>query len=164
MKAPLCKVCLESDILCNVCSKRVEEEKITQIEIKRIKKVYEIVKNNKEFENLEIKRILGINTIYIIVPKGHSKYFFIRNGFLLKKLSSVFKRPVKVVEESGDKRFFIQKLIQPATLIGLNVLYTPESKKYIVRIPYRERKFVNEKEVSQILSFLLPGELEIKFE
>ncbi len=140
MKAPLCNVCLNSDILCMACKKKLDEGKITESDIKVSKVINEISKTFKPLKEVEIKKVIEGEKISVIVcKKGDGARLVGKDGVMIKKLSKLVEKPLRVVEESEDVREFIQNLVNPIPVIGLNIIYKPEKEVLKVIIP-RGRK------------------------
>jgi transcription antitermination factor NusA-like protein len=140
MKSLICNVCLNSDILCAACKKRVEEGKLSGKEIKILKAINEVSKSFKPLGEVEITKIIsGDRMSVIICRKGDGPRLVGKDGVMIKKLSRIVGNPLRVVEESMDEKEFIRNLISPVPLIGLNVVYEPGKEVLKVVIP-RGRK------------------------
>ncbi len=146
MKAPICEVCLNSDILCMACKKKLDEGKVTENDIKVSKIVNEIAKTFKPLDGIEIKKVIeGKNISVIVCKKGDGPRLVGKDGVMIKKLSKLLGKPLRVVEESEDVKEFVQNLIQPIPVIGLNIIYKPEKEVLKVIIP-KGRKIPMSKE------------------
>ena len=140
MKAPLCNVCLNSDMLCMACKKKLDGGKITDSDINISKVVNEVAKTFKPLKEIEIKRVIDGERISVIIcRKGDGARLVGKDGVMIKKLSKLVEKPLRVVEESEDVREFVQNHVNPIPVIGLNIIYKPEREVLKVIIP-RGRK------------------------
>ncbi len=136
MKAPVCEVCLNSDILCMACKKKREEGKVTESDIRISKVINEVAKTFKPLNEVRIKKVIeGRNLAVIVCGKGDGARLVGKSGVMIKKLSKLVGKPLRVVEESEDVKEFVQNLINPVPVTGLNIIYKPEKEVLKVIIP-----------------------------
>jgi len=133
MKSPLCKVCLESDILCNVCDEKIKRGNFSKQELDTFRKLHELSKSIKVLNEIEIRRILGKDRLLIITRKGDAPKLIGRNGRVVKKLSNILKKNIKVMEENDDIKTFVQDIVYPVPVLGVNIVYG-KNKIWIVRL------------------------------
>ncbi|MEE9323445.1 MAG: hypothetical protein V3U72_02775 [Candidatus Aenigmarchaeota archaeon] len=146
MKAPICEVCLNSGILCMACKKKLEGGDITDSDIKVSKAINDIAKRFRPLNEIEIKKVIGGKSVLVIIcKKGDGARLVGKEGVMIKKLSKLIGKPIRVVEESEDVKEFIQNLVSPVPVIGLNIIYKPEKEVLKVIIP-RGRKIPMSKE------------------
>ena len=102
----------------------------------------------------------------VVVPKGTAGQLIGRGGQFIKKISSELCKNVKVVEETKDNKEIIQRVLFPARLLGVNVVYTASKKEaYKVRVAGVDRnKLVDQNSMEQLFKELLGGETSIVFE
>ena len=140
MKAPICEVCLNSGILCVACKRKLESGEITNSDIKVSRIVNKIAKKFRPLDEVEIKRVIeGEKMAAIICRKGDGPKLVGKDGVMIKRLSKLFGKPLRVVEESETVKEFIQNLIHPVPMIGLNVIYKPDKEILKVIIPRGEK-------------------------
>jgi|YelNatPaOPRAMG01_1025707.scaffolds.fasta_scaffold60122_1 transcription antitermination factor NusA-like protein len=136
MKAPICAVCLNSDILCVACEKKFREGKISESDVKISKIINELAKNFKSLEEVTIKKIVEVDDMGVIIcKKGDASKIIGKGGIIIKKISKEAKKNFKVIEESENVKDFIKNLLQPIPVIRINVLYKPEGEVLKVIIP-----------------------------
>lgn len=136
MKAPICGICLNSDMLCPACKKKLDEGKITESDIKFSRMVHEASKGFRPLGDVTINRVIeGKNIAVIICGKDDKTKFIGRDGFMIKKLSKSARKPIRVVEDTSDMKEFIRNLIQPVPLIWMNIIYAPEGEVLKIIIP-----------------------------
>ena len=139
MQFPICKVCLKNDILCNGCAERVGNEEIKVDEIKMFRRLHELLKDQKNLKDVEIKRAVGNDVLMIITKKDDVPKLIGKEGRTVKKLSKELDRPVKIVEQSTDIKDFVKDVFSSVPVLGINVVYKPEGKMYKIRIKDTER-------------------------
>lgn len=152
MKSQICNVCLNSDILCKACRKNLENGSISEHGISILKMINDAAKRFKPLEGIEIKKVVDSGRVTVVIcRRGDGARLVGREGAMVKKLSKIAGKEIRVVEESGDLKEFIQNLINPVPLIGLNVVYTPGEEVLKVLIPYRRRVPIEENSLSDIV-------------
>ena len=139
MKAPICGICLNSGMLCPACKKKLDEGKITEGDIKFSRMVHDASKRFRPLDEVTINRVIeGKNMAVIICGKGDRARLIGKEGLMIKKLSKSAGKQIRVVEETNCMKEFIQNLIHPVPLIGINIIYAPEGEVLKIIIP-RER-------------------------
>ena len=139
MRFPICNVCLKSEILCSACSERISELGISKEEIEMYRKLYKALKGEKTLKDLEIKRIVGKNFIFIITKRGDAPKLIGKGGRIVKKIANVFKKPIRILEEPLDLRDFANNVFFTVPILGINIEYKPYEEIYKIRIPKSER-------------------------
>lgn len=146
MKAPICNVCLNSDILCMACKKRLDEGEVTQSDIEVSRIINEVGKTFNPLNEVEIKKVIEGKSISVIIcKKGDGARLVGKNGVMIKKLSKLVGKPIRIVEESEDAKEFIENLIKPVPVLGMNVIYKPGKEILKIIIP-KGRKIPMSKE------------------
>jgi transcription antitermination factor NusA-like protein len=130
---------LKNDILCNGCAERVGSEEIKVDEIKMFRRLNELLKDQRNLKDVEIKRAVGNDVLMIITNKDDISKLIGKEGRTVKKLSKELDRPVKIVEQSPDIKDFVKDVFSSVPVIGINVIYKPEGKMYKIRIKDTER-------------------------
>lgn len=137
MKVLLCEVCLKSSTLCKTCKEKVKNENFSKGEIDVFRSFYRLSKKLKLLEEVEIKRIFGKDKLIIVTGKGDAPKLIGKKGKIVKKISSFLKKNIRVIEENSDIKSFVQDMIYPIPVLGVNIVYG-KNKKYVVRIPKEE--------------------------
>lgn len=136
MKAPICGICMNSDMLCPACKKKLDEGKITENDIKYSRIVFEAVRNYRPLNEVTIVRAFeGKNVAVIICGRGDKSKFIGREGYVIKKITKAARIPVRVVEDTKDMKEFIQNLILPVQLQGMNIVYSSGGEVLKIIIP-----------------------------
>jgi transcription antitermination factor NusA-like protein len=128
------------------CKKRLEGGEVTQSDIEVSRIINEVGKSFKPLNEVEIKKVIGGKNISVIIcKKGDGARLVGKNGVMIKKLSKLLGKPIRIVEESEDVKEFVENLIKPIPVVGMNVIYKPEKEILKIIIP-RGRKIPMSKE------------------
>ena len=89
MKAPICSVCLNSNILCTACKKKMEEGEVSDSDLKISRIINDVAKKFKPLGDVEIKKVFeGSNLAVIICKKGDGPRLVGKNGVTQELVSS----------------------------------------------------------------------------
>jgi len=167
MKLPICEICAkEEDLLCAGCQKKLDEGRITASDIKLGRKLYSLLKSEASLKDVEILRILESDKLcVIVVGKGSAAKLIGKRGQMVRKISKIVGKDVRVVEASDDFEHLVENVLKPASVLGINILYTKEGEIYRVRVPSLYRQMIPEpEEISKALSLATEKQFEIVFE
>ncbi len=135
MKAPICEICLKNDILCAGCEAKLKEGKITPADVEVSRKLVKLEEKIPALKDVVIKRVIEARDFYILVVRKEDVGKVIgKKGTTIKKISKELGKNVKVIEENKDVEKTVERLIKPATIKGINILYTKEGEVYRVRV------------------------------
>lgn len=164
METSICEVCLKSSMLCSACRSRAETEKIGEKEIEISRYLYNISKDISSLQTAKITKIIYSDSIIIITAEGDVAKVVGKNGSVVKLLAKNFAKSIKVVDEKKDMKEFINSMIKPLTIAGMNSLYSAGKCEYKI-------KLVNSKNIKLSMSFDQLSELleklygnKVKFE
>ena len=136
MKAPICSICLNSDMLCMACKKKLDSGAITEGDIRIARLINDVAKTFKPLGEVTLKKVIeGKNVVLVICGRGDVAKLIGKDGIMIKKLSKLAKKPLRVVEETGDIREAVKNLVYPVPLVRLNILYTSDGEMLKVVIP-----------------------------
>jgi len=86
MKAPICNVCLKSDVLCSGCQEKLDEGEITELDIKISRILHELSNEYGSLRDSEIiKAIDTENVIVIVTAKGDGAKVVGKGGEIVKE-------------------------------------------------------------------------------
>ncbi len=155
MKTPICEKCLSNDTLCQECKKKVDEGKVTATDIRVSRALFRISEETGGLLGVEIlKAVESPFLIVIICGKGEAKKILGENSIVVKKLSKMLQKQVRVVEKPEGRDDFIEKLLHPVPVLGINILYTPHGEMLKVIIPKGRKPPVSDEHASDILKKL----------
>ncbi|MGQ9788415.1 MAG: hypothetical protein ACUVQM_03790 [Candidatus Hadarchaeaceae archaeon] len=148
MQTPICKICLKSGILCQGCSQKIKEGKISKLELNVSLALFELSKKHKELDQLIFKRAIDFDGLAIlVVGAGQIPLLVGRRGKIVQELEKILKTKVRIIEEGSNEKKLIQDLLTPADVLGINILYTKSGDEHRVRVPHQHiRRLPTKKE------------------
>ncbi|MEF8880345.1 MAG: hypothetical protein V5A72_00760 [Candidatus Nanohaloarchaea archaeon] len=167
MKAPICNVCLKSDVLCSQCSEKLEEDKITELDIQVSRKLKELSNNHGSLRDSTIEGTYEAkNVVVIITGSGDGAKVVGRSGEIVKKVADEVGKPIRVVENSESDRDVINGLLSPGEIQSINTVFKPEgqSKKIVVDEKFEDKINMNQKELEEAVQQITGTDYELAFE
>lgn len=138
MKIPLDVICVRSGVLCPRCRRIIESGEHLEVEVEVMKYLLELENDNnyKFLRNATyVKSYKADSTLIVVldVPENVSRSSLIK---LAKALEEKIGLRIRIVQRTSDPKQFIQQLISPARIQGIDSVWTPDgSVQHIVRIP-----------------------------
>ena len=164
MKAQICQVCLNSEILCPACQEKVDTGKVSVRELEVIRKINALSDKIKGIDKASIKGIYETDSLpAIICPRGEALKLMGKGAGNIRKLSKDIGKTVRIIEESTDKRSFLQNLIYPVPILSLNLVFSPDGEKYKVTVPNRSLP-IQIKSFTEVASQILGKPIVIEFQ
>ncbi len=166
MEAPLCEVCLKSDMLCPGCAEKIEKGIISEDDVMVARIIYKLSKDNKDLKELSfLKTINTNNLLLIVVERGESENFIKKSGKLLKSLSKKLRKKVRVIEETDELKDLSRDLLRPSKVLGINILYGADGDmKYKVSLAKIGKKLPASKgELEKLLESFSGKKVKIEF-
>jgi transcription antitermination factor NusA-like protein len=157
----ICKVCLQSDMLCGACARKVESGAIKKIDVDLSRAVYKLSKESgHDIEFLHA--IEGRDRLFVIVESKYAGRFIGPGGRTIKKLSEMIGKQIKLLEkaEGSDKEVIEKMLCVP--VVGINKIYTQDGEALKVRIDGKYRR--NTETVVPLLGKILNKKISVVFE
>lgn len=137
----ICKVCMESDMLCGACNRRLESGETKRIEVDLSRVLHKFGKE-KGFSIDFVSAVENNGKVFAVVESRHVSKFIGPGGRNIKKVSETLGRQIKLLEKAeGSEKHVIEKLIG-APVIGINKVYSG-GEFYKVRIEKRYLKIVH---------------------
>ncbi|MFB6158591.1 MAG: hypothetical protein ABEJ95_02910 [Candidatus Nanohalobium sp.] len=167
MKAPICNVCLKSDVLCSNCEEKKEKGEINELEIKISRKLKEL---SEEYGSLRDSEILNIydteNVVVIVTAEGDGAKVVGRSGEIVKKVAEEIDKSIRVVEKSDSDREVIKGLLSPAEIESVNTVFSPEGehKKVVVDEEYEGKINMSVEELEDIIKTITDTYYQLSFE
>ena len=131
----ICKVCLQSNMLCSACNKKLDSDEIKEIDVKLSRELHRI--NKERDTNLDfLSTVEDGSKLFVVVDSKHAARFIGPGGRNIKKLSQDLGKQIKLLEKTeGSDKHVIEKLIG-APIVGINKVYPEESLKVRVERRY----------------------------
>jgi transcription antitermination factor NusA-like protein len=156
----ICKVCLQSDMLCGACAKKLEDGLIRKVDIDLSRAVHKIGKDSG-YDIDFLDTIDGGTRLFVIVESRYAGRFIGPGGRTIKKISELVGKQIKLVEKAtGTDKHIIEKMID-APVIGINRIYDGK-ESYKVRVEQRYRR--NVEPVADVIGKLLNKKVSFIFE
>lgn len=167
MKAPICNVCLKSDVLCSGCQEKLDEGEITELDIKISRILHDLSNEYGSLRDSEIiKAIDTENVIVIVTAEGDGAKVVGKGGEIVKEIASQVDKSIRIVEKSEDNREVIQGLLSPAEIQSINTVFKPDgqSKKIVVSEEYEGKINMSNEEFEHVVKEVTGEEYELSFE
>ena len=166
VETSICEVCLSSDSLCEACQNKLESGSITEKDIEVSRFLFTLSDKVKSLSDVRIVKIIDSECLIIISKIGDAAKLVGKNGFVVKALAKEFKKPIRVLEEADTLKDFVENLISPISVRGVNTLYTTEGEVYKFRIPsnYKGRLNITPESFTDIVSDIYNCRAELVFE
>ena len=165
MRAPICSICLKSDMLCSACKAKVDSGRVTAYDIQIARTLENMSKKIKTLREVSIKMAIdGFDDVIIVTRKGDCARIVGREGIVVKELSRIIGKNVKVIDEYPDISSLIESLLNPVHVMGMNVLYTPEGEFLKVIVPKGSRLPISEQSFKDALKHTYRKDVRIVFE
>jgi transcription antitermination factor NusA-like protein len=166
MQSPICEVCLKSDILCSGCQDKLSNGKISQNDVDVSRYLYNLSSKMKSIRDIKITRIVDCGTLIIITGLGDAAKLVGRKGVIVKQIAKEFKKSIRILEEAPNYKNFIEELISPASIRGINTLFKDNEEVYKIRVPSTQKNqvLITPESFSQIMSNFYNKKVEIVYE
>jgi transcription antitermination factor NusA-like protein len=166
MQTPICEVCLKSNILCSGCQDKLNTGKISQKDVELSRYLYALSEKMRSIRDIKILKVVDCGTLIIITGIGDAARLVGRGGVVVKKIAKDFKKSIRILEEAPSFKDFVENLLSPAPISGINTLYKEDKEVYRVKIPSIQRNnvLITPEIFSQIISNFYNLKAEIVFE
>jgi transcription antitermination factor NusA-like protein len=166
MQTPICEVCLKSNILCSGCQEKLNSGKISQKDVELSRYLYALSEKMRSIRDIKILKVVDCGSLIIITGIGDAARLVGRGGVVVKKIAKDFKKSIRILEEATSFKDFVENLLSPAPISGINTLYKEDKEVYRVKIPSIQRNsvLINPEIFSQIISNFYNLKAEIVFE
>ena len=168
MKTPICEVCLKSGILCPGCQQKLDQGKVSELDVKIARALHKSSARNKEVRDITYERSILVDSLAIlIVDKKDLPAFMGKGGKLLKSLSNQLKVTVRVLGDLKDPKVVANDLVRPARLLGINTVFAVDgTDKYKIRIAQEDAQKMplSLEELEKLINNLTGQEVSVVFE
>ncbi len=167
MKAPICNVCLKSDVLCSGCEDKLENGEITETDVEVSRILQDLSKEHASLRDSEILKIFDMdNVIVIITEEGDGAKVVGRSGEIVKKIADQVDKSIRVVEKAPEDIETIKGLLSPAEVESVNTVFSPEgqSKKIVVDDDYEGKINLSVGEFEEIIDEVTGEKYQLAFE
>ena len=162
MKAPICDICLRSSILCLACREKMDRGDITESDVNVSRSLFEVSDRFRSLRSITITKVIETPNNIILVPeKGDAARIIGKGGTIAKELTKLLGKNVRIIEQTSDRREFIEKMIFPATISAMNVLYTDKGEVLKILIPKDKKLPVSEENLRQVVNQVFDIDIRI---
>lgn len=155
MEAPICRVCLKSDVLCSACQEKLESGTISEGDVEVSRFLYTLEDKFKSLQDAKLVKVVEGDSIILVAERGHAARIVGKQGSIVKVLAKHFNKSIKVIELSKDVKEFVRNLIPNASV---NILYTTDGERY--KIITKEQR-VKLREVESVIRSMFKRPVEI---
>jgi transcription antitermination factor NusA-like protein len=167
MKAPICNVCLKSDVLCSNCEEKLENGEITELEVKISRILKDLSNKYGSLRDSEIKHVYDTeNVLVIVTAEGDGAKVVGRGGEIVKEIAERADKSIRVVEKAEDDKDVIKGLLSPAEIKSINTVFKPDgqSEKVVVSEEYEGKINLSTDELESLIQDITDTEYDIAFE
>ena len=165
VQTPLCKVCLESDILCPADEEKVKRGEITELDVTVARILHELDRQYRIGDEVKFISAHNMGSFVLVLVQGEVGRLIGKAGKVLRAFRQKVGKPVRIVEVGVDIRKTVQDLFGGVRVLGVNVVYKPDGHVYKVVIPRREVRFLSfpYSDIDRALNLLLDKPHEVVF-
>lgn len=145
MQAPICAVCLKSDVLCSGCQQKLDSGEISDRDVDVSRFLFGLEEKFRSLQGAKLVRTIEGDSIIVVAGQGDGAKLVGKQGSVVKLLAKHFSKPIKVIEFSSDIRKFVTELIPQAVV---NISYTKEGERYKILVKGR---IANKEEIESII-------------
>ena len=172
----ICRVCLQSDILCGACGKKLERGEISGIDVELSRALHSVNKEKGTCVDF-LQSFEDSGRIFVVAESRHVAKFIGPGGRTIKKISNNLGRQIKLLEKAeGSDKHVIEKMIG-APVLGINKTYSKEQsslrtqrqtsllypqESYKVRVEERYKRMVQP--LSGVIGKILNKKITFVFE
>lgn len=128
-------MCLKSNILCLGCEHKLEEGKISPLDVKISRALFELTQKYSGLDGINFKRAIEAKgLIVLLVGRGEISTVVGKGGRVIRELEEALRAKVRVIEEGADIRKQVQDILTPAKVHGINILYSGGGEEYRIRV------------------------------
>lgn len=165
MQAPLCEVCLKSDILCGGCAAKLDSGELNQTEIEVSRFIHRLSEKIKSLQEAKLLKVIDSDVLLLVAGKGDAAKLVGKGGAIVKALAKKYGKSIRVLEVKEFKPFMTE-LVQPLVVSGFNTVYTPDGEMYRIRVPskQKQKQHISDLALVDISQKLFNKKIEVVFE
>jgi transcription antitermination factor NusA-like protein len=148
--------------------------KMSQIELDVSRFLHNLSNEIHSLSEVRLRRVIALDSagdgkpsvLLLIAGDGDGARLVGKSGAVVKALAKQFGRSIRVIEESPNIRIFVNNLLSPAIVTGINTVWRSGSELYRIRVPesHRRRLAIAPEIVPQIIQGLYSAPTELVFE
>jgi transcription antitermination factor NusA-like protein len=128
--------------------------------------IYKLSDKMKSIRNVTLLKIINSDALIIVTGRGDAPKLVGKAGSVVKKIAQRFKKSIRILEESSNFEDFVEELIFPMTVNGINTLYRNNEEIIRIRIPAVQKNhlLLKPESFSKIISSFYNKKAELIFE
>jgi len=160
----ICKICANNEILCKVCSDKLNRGEIAKIDVD-VSRAIEKIKRDFDLKDVDFEFCFNGEQSILIVTKKMGGLIG-PGGKNVKKLAEYLGKPVRIIKSPNTPKELIENLIGISPLIGINVLFKNGEERYKVRLKneFKKKLSMQVREFTEIFKHLTGKNIELVFE
>ncbi|OYT27670.1 MAG: transcription elongation factor NusA [Candidatus Altiarchaeales archaeon ex4484_96] len=161
MSLPICDICAKTKVLCNKCESKLQEGKISELDVEISKLLFELGEGEIGFE----RAIDTQNFIIILTDKKNIGKIIGKGGDNIRHLSNTLGKQIRVIG-TGNLEEILYDFVAPARVKNVNKVYkTDGSIIKRVKIEKKDRKKLRMdiNEIEKLIKSLTEENMEIVF-
>jgi len=118
-------------------------------------------------QKISLNNVYNVDNIIILaVGRGDSSKLLALRGRILRDLSKVIGKRIRVFEESGEVRKFLEDLFMPTKILAINTIWIPDgtTETRVVIPGCKRRLFLSEEILKELAQKIRGMTLRITFE
>ena len=127
VKTPLCDFCLRSGILCVRCQEKLRSGEISERDVQIARELLRLSERYPSIQKVSFHKSYEVDdVIAILVDPGDLPHLLGYDGKVLKALSKVTGKKIRVLEKGASARKFLEDLLTPLNIASLNKVWLPD--------------------------------------
>jgi transcription antitermination factor NusA-like protein len=139
---------------------------ITADEVEIARYIYRLSDKMKSIRDVNVLKIINSDALIIVTGRGDAPKLVGKSGAVVKKIAQRFKKSIRILEESSNFEDFVEELIFPTPVNGINTLYRNNEEIIRIRVPAVQRNhlLLKPESFSKIISSFYNKKAELIFE
>ncbi len=130
VKTILDNFCVKSGILCSRCEEKLKTGKITDLDVKVIRTITELEKENPPLQDVTFHKAVEAGDIMALMVDRKGMDTFLSSGArLAKTLGDRVGKRVRILSFGGDERDFLEELFSPFAILTINTIWLPDGSR-----------------------------------
>lgn len=127
VKASICSFDLKSGILCPKCEEKLRKGLITELDVKVIKILSELEKKFPILEDVSFHKAFEVDDVLaILVNRQDIGKILGQGGRIKRDIEEAVNKKVKLLNQGGDSRQFLEELFSPLSILAINTVWLPD--------------------------------------
>jgi transcription antitermination factor NusA-like protein len=144
----------------------IEQGLMTADEVEIARYIYRLSEKMKSIRDVKVLKIINSDALIIVTGRGDAPKLVGKSGAVVKKIAQRFKKSIRILEESSNFEDFVEELIFPTPVNGINTLYRNNEEIIRIRVPAVQKNhlLLKPESFSKIISSFYNKKAELIFE